>query len=578
MLPMPSLFQTVMSHTRSLQTTALKRRRKLAILTLFGLLLIFGGEPAFAAKKKKAVVNKVQLKSKCVPAVNSYQLPEIFDQQRQVLADIPMSKNRLSQYMDNIFKGINAEDAVRKARKIAIGSFPLLRATAQTMLYDFKYSPEFLRLIEKYILDPKSGRPIWSITSSDSHDMNYDWTPKYRGSKDVLGYKDFKLTRNDYDEVSKNHWLADQIRQLASHFSLGVSSGMSAKAIRRALHEASVEFVETLKRFQDADTPARVKELEEKLIIDGTKAGPFLRSNVTKVLRKKNIESALTKWTVGKGRNQRFRDDSKLPEELQKIVPLNRNSELYSQIQTQMEELHARFSQEFSARHYKVLDIGQRLNAGTGSLGSERFYVLIKGYSGGRRVILDIKAQSQPADWNTMGSARRNLYRTSYLDPKTGLINHAKRAYEGHVLMSSKANPHSGWVHIDRGKNPSYFTVYELNPFKEGLPLEDLAIGKKDKSKDRLRKEEAYLEVARSLGRTTALGQIRADRKAREEGTSAFFRVDAATPFLAQKVLPLIEKDPITFIQTLSAVSTGYAQLIERDFQALKPLIEARIP
>ena len=117
--------------------------------------------------------------------------------------------------------------------------------------------------------------------------------------------------------------------------------------------------------------------------------------------------------------------------------------------------------------YFEVKDIARRLAAGTGSLGTRRFYVLIEAGPSGNPDddrILDIKHQGKPTPYRYLGKKAQREYDKEYKK------NHARRQVAGHKALTYLTDPHLGWMHLDDG----YYSVRERSPFKEAFPCEAL--------------------------------------------------------------------------------------------------------
>jgi uncharacterized protein (DUF2252 family) len=123
--------------------------------------------------------------------------------------------------------------------------------------------------------------------------------------------------------------------------------------------------------------------------------------------------------------------------------------------------------------YFKVEDVARRLLAGTGSLGTNRYYVLIAGGKGGNSNqyhILDIKRQSKPTAYTYLGDQAQRKYDESFK-------NDAQRHAKGYQALTRRTDKHLGWMHLDSGDPdfPSgYYSVRKRSPFKEAFPGEAL--------------------------------------------------------------------------------------------------------
>ena len=115
--------------------------------------------------------------------------------------------------------------------------------------------------------------------------------------------------------------------------------------------------------------------------------------------------------------------------------------------------------------HFMIKDIAKRIKSGTGSLGSERFYVLIEGDTDALDddVILDVKEQGKAPIYRHMSKEEQDEY--DQIFPDDG---------ERHALafraLSEHPDQYLGWF----SKGDKSFSVKERSPFKADFPTEKL--------------------------------------------------------------------------------------------------------
>ena len=116
---------------------------------------------------------------------------------------------------------------------------------------------------------------------------------------------------------------------------------------------------------------------------------------------------------------------------------------------------------------FKVKSVAQRLHAGVGSLGVNRYYVLIEGASSAQSDdhILDIKAQSTPSAWGWLDADAQDLTLDASGD------DHAQRVMTAYKALGVHVDDMLGWLNLSDGYS---YSVRELSPYKESFPTEDL--------------------------------------------------------------------------------------------------------
>ena len=138
-------------------------------------------------------------------------------------------------------------------------------------------------------------------------------------------------------------------------------------------------------------------------------------------------------------------------------------------IQEAMESYWTTLHGPVDPKDYAVLDISRRLLAGVGSLGLDRFYVLLQDNATDVVRILDVKQQEKPAPYDHMGTRSQQIYNEHATEG-----NHAKVVTTATLKLSLKPDPFCGWMKLSNGK---YYSVTERNPYKRSYPalIEDVS-------------------------------------------------------------------------------------------------------
>lgn len=120
---------------------------------------------------------------------------------------------------------------------------------------------------------------------------------------------------------------------------------------------------------------------------------------------------------------------------------------------------------EEEERHFKVKDIARRVKAGTGSLGSARYYILLEADSDAQDddVILDMKEQGKPPLYNHMNDIEKAEYDRAY--PIEG-----ERHGMAFLALAEHADRYLGWTKM----GDITFSIKERSPFKCDFPTEKL--------------------------------------------------------------------------------------------------------
>jgi uncharacterized protein (DUF2252 family) len=134
-----------------------------------------------------------------------------------------------------------------------------------------------------------------------------------------------------------------------------------------------------------------------------------------------------------------------------------------------------------SSQFFTVKSIAKRLNAGTGSLGSDRYYILIEGPTSSSKddIVLDLKSQRDPSAFMNVNDNDKNEVLLDYGG------NNVVRVFSQTKLMDSKFDKYLGYMH-------NRFTVRQKNRPKGDLDYASLIT------------VEQFVQVAKVMGAVIA--------------------------------------------------------------------------
>ena len=300
---------------------------------------------------------------------------------------------------------------------------------------------------------------------------------------------------------------------------------LSPKAIDKALNKLLEGYMDTLSVHREDDVAIHAITLDN--------AKDPLKSFMGKVADKQSRARMLEKWTTldpDKGRQFAER-----PGKLANL-PADVASQLSRIVEQEYQQTLQHPIKESDPQHFRVKDTARRLDAGTGSLGVERYYVLIEGGADHEHddVILDIKEQVTPEAYRLMDKAQQQAWRKLF--PNEG-IRHAAAFH----AIAEHPDAYLGWLTM----NGKVFSVRERSPFKKDYPTHKLSGGK------------AYRKLARQWGEILAREHLR--------GAQALNRGKAA-PF-ADAVCQRLEGREEQFIGVVSTLAKAYADCVAQDYQ-----------
>lgn len=235
----------------------------------------------------------------------------------------------------------------------------------------------------------------------------------------------------DFDETLIADYQLDLWRLMASLIVVGRSAGRSNAMLRDAVDAFTDSYVETL----------AAPDVAVRRFTAASTAGPIGRLLTQAAAR---VPSVLTSWTHG---GRLAADD---------LMPVSAATE---------NELRTAFASYTAARWpnrtrvpvLTVKSVAARLHAGMGSLGVQRYYVLVEGEgTTAADVILDVKEQRAPA-----GAA--------YTRASTGARNEGERAVLGSRALDQNTERYLGWLLLD-GRP---FLVRALTRHRDSLELDE---------------------------------------------------------------------------------------------------------
>ncbi|MFT7643553.1 MAG: hypothetical protein ACI9G1_005319, partial [Pirellulaceae bacterium] len=202
----------------------------------------------------------------------------------------------------------------------------------------------------------------------------------------------------------------------------------------------------------------------------------------------------------------------------------------------------ATLAEEHLPAFWKIKDVVRRVFMGTGSLGVDRYFVLIDGATTANEDdrILDVKAQRTPTGFR--------YTRQSAEDKK--LHQQAGRRHQvAYQSLMPRADALLGWTEIDNQQ----FSVRERSPFKQTFPIKEL---------DSVVRFE---KMAEQWGRITALRHARADKDAKSQTIPYQFE---------DEVLKALVGKQREFVDFVHRVATSYARRVELDFATFQTAID----
>jgi len=280
---------------------------------------------------------------------------------------------------------------------------------------------------------------------------------------------------NDFDESLISDYQYDIWRMAISLVLIVEANQLKSSTATDAIDAFSGAYLSAIADLVDND-----QEMSIYFTHDNTYGG--LQEFLVKVETKNSRLKMLEKWTKKQQRSIHFRLDhpnlSPVSEELR--------AQILAAMPAYSQTLNGNIT--YSKTHFRILDIAQRLNAGTGSLGTPRYYVLIAGRNAEDRRILDVKRQSKPSAYPYISSIEREHYDASF-------ANDAERHAIAYRATTLHTDDYLGWMELPDG----CYSVRERSPYKDTLNTSKLV------------KSKQLIQMCEQWGKILAMCHARAD-------------------------------------------------------------------
>lgn len=427
--------------------------------------------------------------------------------------------NTVKQSLVQFNQTINSTDRAAKYQKMAASPFIFYRGTAHLYYQDLAAQSEIAA-------NPYAINSAKTWIQGDMHVQNYG---AFHDDENTIVYD-----LNDFDEAWIASYLYDVYRNAASIALTADELGFSTSQQRDAINTFSEAYLDAIEDYRDNNNekPYKVQESNAYGRLD-----EFLDDTEKSNSRSK----ALNKWTKDSGSQRYFLTDN--PD----LAPVS-SSTRYA-IKTAIEHYHYNISSKLAGNssYFRVLDIAQRLNQGTGSLGTTRYYVLIEGPSSSDNddILLDVKQQGLPSIYHTLSSADQSAVLNHFASNQQGC-----RVINAQKAMLTDVDDHLGCVTLSGNS----YSVRERSPWKESFDLTELS------STTRLHK------LAQQWGTLLATDHSRADQD--HSNTQVSVNFDAA-------LANVIDGNHNDFNKHVADFGMAYAEQVNRDYQRFLSLLQS---
>lgn len=291
--------------------------------------------------------------------------------------------------------------------------------------------------------------------------------------------------------------------------------------IRKGVKKLAMAYLKTA-TYYDPD------DIDKEIHYTASTTGKPLKKFLKKVAKKKDRQRMLGKWTRVQKNGKRVFDATN--PKLKRLSP-----QAKKQFMTAFDE-YRKTLEGGDSEFFRIKDVVRRIKAGTGSLGTPRFYALIEGPGGDEHddLILDIKQQDGPSALQAMSPDEREAYGQTYDNEGT---RHA-RAFRA---LAEHPDRYLGWLKMDGG----VFSVRERSPFKDDFPT------------DKLEDKKELKQMAAYWGEILATEHKRASRT-----------LNPDEPFLFEQGLQAKTEDrEDDFVRLVISIAEDYADCVAGDYR-----------
>ncbi len=286
---------------------------------------------------------------------------------------------------------------------------------------------------------------------------------------------------NDYDEAVIADYQYDLWRMAVSIVLVARQDDeLSRREQGKVIDAFAASYLDQLRHYSESGG-------EEIMVFDSLHTSGKLAAFLNKLKDKASRARMLDQWTHLVGLERRF----DLADNQGKLAAVSAATcnEIIEAMGRYVSDL-ARKPDSFHAGYFAVRDVAQRLSAGTGSLGVNRFYVLIAGAdeSPQSNRILDIKRQLKPTAYHFLSDQHEY---DEFLHSFPG--QDAKWHEAAYRAMAKDTDDHLGWMELSDG----FYSVRERTFFQDTFDTEGL---------DR----DDFVEIAQQWGRVLATDHARA--------------------------------------------------------------------
>lgn len=412
-------------------------------------------------------------------------------------------KQKLDEY-DGQVLGLSQQGRQQKYLKMAESPYTFFRGSAFLFFSDLLNDP----LYERY----GGEKPTW--VQGDLHFENFGTFHDSEG--------EVVFDSNDFDEAYLGSYILDVSRMSVSIVLVAGELGIFPEETEAAIHRYLKSYRKQIAKYASRkETP-----LTCQYTTQNTK-GP-IRKLLKKIEKSRSRETLFERFVEETPDGWKFQRNEELED-----VDTGTQDQIFANWDTYIHSIPT--EQRLVEGHYSIKDIVHKRNSGTGSIGLERYYLLIEGEKADHAKD-DIILEMKEARYSVLDSVLLSHDEFHQQFPHPG-----QQVVISQRVMHHQADPFLGIMTIDE---KTYY-IRERSPYKSKL------------TKKHIKDQKDFLSALKVMGKLTAKIHARADADI-EQGLFAYHSEDMIKASITQ--------DRKQWHEHLTTFALEYAERVKKDY------------
>ncbi|MGE5704823.1 MAG: DUF2252 domain-containing protein [Clostridia bacterium] len=420
-------------------------------------------------------------------------------------------KQAFEQY-DGQVLGLSKEGLISKYSKMLENPYTFFRGSAYLFFQD---------LLKHPLLTERKELPTW--VQGDLHFENFGAFHDSEG--------EIVFDSNDFDEAYIGSYMLDVARMVVSIVLVGESLGFSKVEIADAVQTYVKQYEKQLRKYQSKERDPVTTQYSKK-----NTSGP-IRKLLKKVEKRRSRATLLARFAEQTEEGLRFKRNDEL-ESVESEVEAAIRANWPSYIRSIPAE------ERMVEGNYEIKDIVHKRNSGTGSLGLERYYLLIEGADKSADVQDDIVLEMKEARYSVLDAVLPTHEEFHAQFPHAG-----DQVVKSQRAMQHQTDPFLGVMTLSE----KMYYVRERSPYKKKLAAQDITSA------------EDFVETCKIMAKLTAKIHARADIDL-EQGLLHYHSEDA--------ILRDIDADRKAWRKSLVRFAFEYTEQVKEDYQHFQRILQ----